>query len=146
MKCNMINARKTTVYDCSIIQLPKIETEGGNITPINNLEEVPFDIQRVYYLFDVPAGETRGGHAHIKLQQLIVAASGSFDLIVDDGKIKRRFTLGRPNYGLYLPPGLWRELDNFSGGGICLVLASLLYTEDDYIRDYEQFLDYKNGL
>lgn len=142
----MINARKTTVYDCSIIQLPKIETEGGNITPINNLEEVPFDIQRVYYLFDVPAGETRGGHAHIKLQQLIVAASGSFDLIVDDGKIKRRFTLGRPNYGLYLPPGLWRELDNFSGGGICLVLASLLYTEDDYIRDYEQFLDYKNGL
>lgn len=142
----MINARKTTVYDCSIIQLPKIETEGGNITPINNLEEVPFDIQRVYYLFDVPAGETRGGHAHRKLQQLIVAASGSFDLIVDDGKIKRRFTLGRPNYGLYLPPGLWRELDNFSGGGICLVLASLLYTEDDYIRDYEQFLDYKNGL
>jgi hypothetical protein len=142
----MINARKTTVYDCSIIQLPKIETLGSNITPINNAVEIPFDIQRVYYLFDVPAGETRGGHAHRKLQQLIVAASGSFDLIVDDGMIKRRFTLGRPNYGLYLPPGLWRELDNFSGGGICLVLASLLYSEEDYIRDYKQFLDYKNEI
>lgn len=135
--------KQTTVFDCTIIELPKNHTVNGNITAVNNLKEVPFNINRVYYLYDVPGGEARGGHAHKELQQLIIAASGSFDLIVDDGKVKKTFHLNRPYHGVLMPCGLWRELDNFSSGSICLVLASSNYDEFDYIRDYNEFLKYK---
>jgi oxalate decarboxylase/phosphoglucose isomerase-like protein (cupin superfamily) len=110
---------------------------------MNSGLEVPFDIHRVYYLYDVPGGESRGGHAHKALHQVIIAASGSFDLIVDDGRIKRTFHLARPYIGVYMPPGLWRELDNFSTGSICLVLASHVYENEDYIRYYDEFLYFK---
>ena len=133
----------TTVFDCTLLELPKNHSEKGNITAVNNGFEVPFDIRRVYYLYDVPGGEARGGHAHRDLQQLIVAASGSFDLTVDDGKVKRTFQLNRPYQGIFIPKGLWRELNNFSSGSICLVLASIPYSEIDYIRDYNEFLDFK---
>jgi len=135
--------RETTVYDCTLVELPKNHFDRGNITAVNECMEVPFDIQRVYYLYDVPGGESRGGHGHKELQQLIVAASGSFDLIIDDGRIKRTFHLARPNMGVYMPAGIWRELDNFSSGSICLVLASHEYDEQDYIRAYSDYLNYK---
>jgi oxalate decarboxylase/phosphoglucose isomerase-like protein (cupin superfamily) len=135
----------TTVFDCTLLELPKNHSEKGNITAVNNDLEVPFEIQRVYYLYDVPGGEARGGHAHRDLQQLIVAASGSFDLTVDDGKVKRTFQLNRPYQGIYVPTGLWRELNNFSSGSICLVLASIPYSETDYIRDYLEFLNFKRN-
>jgi hypothetical protein len=134
---------QTTVFDCTLLELPINHSEKGNITAVNNGIEVPFDIKRVYYLYDVPGGEARGGHAHVDLQQLIVAASGSFDLTVDDGKVKRTFQLNRPYQGVLIPAGLWRELNNFSSGSICLVLASIPYSESDYIRNYEDFLSYK---
>ncbi len=133
----------SSVYDCQLLNLPKVKNRSGNLTAINNDIEVPFDIKRIYYLYDVPGGESRGGHSHKELQQLIVSASGSFDLVVDDGDIKRIFHLDRPYMGVYMPSGLWRELINFSSGAICLVLASLEYSEDDYIRDYEEFKQYK---
>jgi hypothetical protein len=107
------------------------------------LQEIPFEVKRVYYLYDIPGGESRGGHAHKSLQQLIIAASGSFDLILDDGKVKRTFQLNRPYIGVLMPAGLWRELDNFSSGSICLVLASKPYEESDYLRDYYEFKKYK---
>jgi hypothetical protein len=135
---------KFTVFDCSIIHFPKIQNRAGNITPIQNNIESPFAIKRVYYLYDVPGGESRGAHAHKELEQLIIAASGSFDVTIDDGKNKKTISLNRPNYGLHLKPGMWRELSNFSSGSICLVLASLLYDEADYIRDYDQFLNRNN--
>jgi hypothetical protein len=135
--------RETTVYDCTLVELPKNHFDRGNITAVNECLEVPFDIQRVYYLYDVPGGESRGGHGHKELQQLIVAASGSFDLIIDDGRIKRTFHLARPNMGVYMPAGIWRELDNFSSGSICLVLASHEYDEQDYIRAYGDYINYK---
>jgi dTDP-4-dehydrorhamnose 3,5-epimerase-like enzyme len=125
------------------MELPKIHRQSGNITSVNNNIEVPFETKRVYYLYDIPGGEGRGAHAHKELQQYIVAASGSFDIIVDDGRVKRTFHLSRPYLGLYIPPGLWRELNNFSSGSICLVLASREYDEKDYIRDYEEFLHFK---
>jgi len=135
--------KTTTVFDCTLIQLPKNHQENGHISAVNNGVEIPFDTKRVYYLYDVPGGEARGGHAHKKLQQLIIAASGGFDLTVDDGTTKRTIHLNRPNLGLLMPAGLWRELNNFSSGSICLVLASEVYYEDDYLRDYQHFLDYK---
>jgi len=135
--------KQTTVFDCTLLELPKNHSEKGNITAVNNGLEVPFNIQRVYYLYDVPGGEARGGHAHRDLQQLIIAASGSFDLMVDDGKVKRTFQLNRPNQGVFMPAGLWRELNNFSSGSICLVLASIPYSETDYLRDYQEFLNFK---
>lgn len=139
-----INMSKTSsIFDCSIITLDKNHRVKGNLTAINNFSELPFDVKRVYFLYDVPGGEARGGHAHKELQQLIVAASGSFDLIVDDGKVKRTFHLNRPYQGILMPSGLWRELNNFSSGSICLVLASHEYSEDDYIRQYSDFLNYK---
>ena len=134
---------KSSVFDCSILQFSINHREVGNITAVNAESEVPFPIKRVYYLYDVPGGESRGGHGHKALQQLIVAASGSFDVIVNDGSVKRTFSLSRPNVGLLMPHGLWRELDNFSSGSICLVLASLPYDEEDYLRDYQTFLDWK---
>lgn len=125
---------------CKILDLPKISDPRGNLTFIEGQRHVPFDIQRVYYLYDVPGGSERGGHAHKGLHQLIVAMSGSFDVVLDDGKNKKRVHLSRSYYGLYVCPMIWRELDNFSSGAVCMVLASNLYDEDDYYRDYDQFL------
>ena len=136
--------KNSSISDCSLIQLQKIHNRAGNITAINELVDVPFEIKRVYYLYDVPGGEERGGHAHEKLYQLIVAASGSFDIILDDGNQKKTLHLNRPYSGLCVVPGIWREINNFSSGSICLVLASELYSSDDYIRDYSIFKELKN--
>lgn len=140
-----INFSTSTVENCRVLELDKNHREKGNITVIENREIIPFDIQRVYYLYDVPGGEDRGGHAHKDLYQLIVAASGSFDVILDDGKIKKTITLNRPYQGLYVVPGIWRELVNFSSGSSCLVLASNKYDETDYIREYGEFEDLKKN-
>ena len=134
---------KTSVYDCSVIELPLNHRDKGNLTVIENEKNIPFDVRRVYYLYDVPAGEARGGHGHKELEQLIIAVSGSFDVVLFDGKVKRTVTLNRPFYGLYMVSGIWRELDNFSSGSVCLVLASHEYDESDYIREYKDFLDWK---
>jgi len=139
----MEEAKKSTVFDCSVIELDKHHHEKGNITVIENNQEVPFDVKRIYYLYDVPGGESRGGHGHKELRQLIVAAGGSFDVILDDGKVKRAITLNRPYYGLLVVPGIWRELVNFSSGSTLLVMASHTYDEADYIRSYECFLEFK---
>jgi len=125
---------------CKIIELPKISDPRGNLTFIESKKHIPFEIKRVYYLYDVPGGETRGGHAHKRLHQFIIAASGSFDFIVDEGLSRERFHLNRSYYGLYVPPMVWRELDNFSSGSVCLALASEPYDEEDYIRDYDVFV------
>jgi hypothetical protein len=123
-----------------IINLPKISDPRGNLTFVEGGNHIPFDIKRVYYLYDVPGGESRGGHAHYELEQLVIAASGSFDMILDDGVNQQRFHLNRSYYGLYIPKMLWREMDNFSSNSVCLVLASMKYDESDYIRDYGEFL------
>lgn len=136
---------KNTVYNCSILELPKIHNRAGNITPIDNSNNIPFDVKRVYYLYDIPGGETRGGHAHKKLYQLLVAASGSFDVLLDDGVNKKIINLNRPYLGIFIVPGIWRELINFSSGAICLVLASLKYDPQDYIRDYTEFIQFKGA-
>ena len=133
------------VEDCRLIELPRIARDEGNITVIEGRAHVPFDVQRVYYLYDVPGGESRGGHGHRELQQVIVSAMGSFDVTIDDGSSRRTFTLNRAFYGLYMPKLLWRELSNFSSGGVCLVLASMVYSETDYIRDYDEFLSVKKS-
>ncbi len=125
---------------CKIINLPKIADPRGNLTFIEAGRHIPFDIRRVYYLYDVPGGGERGGHAHKELSQLIVAMSGSFDVILDDGRQKQRYHLNRSYYGLYICPMIWRELDNFSSGSVCMVLASNFYEEADYYRDYGQYL------
>lgn len=129
-----------TIDDCRIINLPKISNRKGNITPIEGNHTIPFDIARVYYLYDIPGGSIRGGHAHRELQQLIVAVMGAFDVVLDDGFKKKTVRLDRAYYGLYVPNMIWREIENFSSGGICLVLASLPYDEFDYYRDYDEFL------
>ena len=136
----------SSVYECVILPLNKIHNRAGNITIIEGQDSVPFDIRRVYYLYDIPGGEARGGHAHKELKQLVVAASGSFDVLLDDGNNKMVVTLNRPDYGLLIVPGIWRELLEFSSGAICLVLASEIYADKDYIRDYEQFKHFKNEL
>ena len=138
--------KKSSVYDCSIIELDKHHQERGNITVVENQYTVSFDVKRVYYLYDIPGGESRGGHAHKELYQLIIAASGSFSVTLDDGKVKRTFLLNRPYQGLLVVPGIWRTLDDFSSGSVCLVLASMLYSETDYIRKYDQFLKCKNEI
>jgi dTDP-4-dehydrorhamnose 3,5-epimerase-like enzyme len=125
-----------SIERCQLIQLPKIEDHRGNLTFIEGGQHIPFDIQRVYYLYDVPGGAERGGHAHKDLHQLLVAMSGSFDVVLDDGNAKKRFHLNRSYYGLYVCPMIWRELDNFSSGSVCMVLASNYYDESDYYRDY----------
>lgn len=124
---------------CRIVDLPRVADARGNLTFIEGNEHVPFDIQRVYYLYDVPGGEFRGGHAHRELHQLIIAAAGSFDVVIDDGTRSERFFLNRSYVGLYVPRMVWRELDNFSSGSVCLVLASHTYDEGDYYRDYDDF-------
>lgn len=136
--------RTSNVYDCTIIELDKHHSDRkGNITVVENGMTIPFEIKRAYYLYDIPGGEERGAHAHKELQQLIIAASGSFDVILDDGNVKRTYTLNRPYQGLFVVPGIWRELRNFSSGSVCLVLASMLYETNDYIRDYHNFLKFK---
>ncbi len=135
---------KSSIYDCVILPLNKVHNRAGNITIVEGNKNVPFDIKRVYYLYDIPGGEDRGGHAHKELHQLIVAASGSFDVLLDDGINKKVVTLNRPNYGLLVVPGIWRELMEFSSGAICLVLASEVYLETDYLREYESFITLKN--
>ena len=136
--------RSSKVYDCSILEIDKHHNTKGNISVVENGITVPCDVKRVYYLYDIPGGESRGGHAHKELQQFIVAASGSFDVILDDGRLRRSFTLNRPYQGLLVVPGIWREINNFSSGSVCLVLASTCYDEKDYIRDYKQFKKGKN--
>ena len=135
--------KNNTVFDCSVIEFAKIHNEAGNITVLDNRNKTTFNINRIYYLYDIPGGQSRGGHAHYELEQYIVAASGSFDIIIDDGRNRKRVTLNRPNYALHIVPGLWRELDNFSSGSICLVLASHKYDKDDYMHNYTQFLNFK---
>jgi hypothetical protein len=125
---------------CRVIQLPRIQDPRGNLTFVEANRHVPFDIRRVYYLYDVPGGAERGGHAHKELNQLIIAMSGSFDIQLDDGRVKRTFPLNRSYYGLYVCPMIWREIDNFSSGAVCMVLASNYYDEADYYRDYEHFV------
>ena len=137
--------RKSSVYDCTIIEMDKHHSEKGNLTVVENSKTIPFGVRRVYYLYDIPGGESRGAHAHKELKQLVIAASGSFDVVLDDGNVKRTITLNRPYQGLLIVPGIWRELINFSSGAVCLVLASHKYDEKDYIRDYSNFLAYKHG-
>lgn len=133
----------TTIEDCKIIDLRKIHDVRGNLTPIEGGADIPFEIRRIYYLYDVPSGESRGAHAHKELLQLIIAANGSFTITLDDGYNKKSFTLNRPYQGLYVVPGIWRDLDDFSSGAVLLCLASEHYDAADYIRDYEEFLKYK---
>lgn len=128
------------IADCQRIDLPKITDPRGNLTFIEGVRHVPFDIKRVYYLYDVPGGAARGGHAHKALHQLIIAMSGSFDVVLDDGQQKQRIHLNRSYHGLYICPMIWRELDNFSSGSVCMVLASNLYDEGDYYRNYADFI------
>lgn len=132
--------KNPTVYDCSIIELPKIETQGGNITPIHNNINVPFEVKRVFYTYDIPGGESRGAHAHKECHQFLIAASGAYEVLLDDGVNRRTVLLNRPFYGLHIPPGIWASEQAFSSGSICLVLASHGYSEEDYIREYEDYL------
>jgi len=134
------------IKSCKIIELPKISDPRGNLTFVEGGGgHVPFDIKRVYYLYDVPGGAERGGHGHKALHQLIIAMSGSFDVVLDDGYEKKRFHLNRSYYGLYVCPMIWRELDNFSSGSVCMVLASNQYDEEDYYREYDPFIKAARG-
>ena len=134
---------RQSVFDCSIIELPKITDRRGNITPVYSNENIPFDVKRVFYLYDIPGGEARGAHAHKKCHQFLVAASGAFEVVLDDGVNKRTVTINRPYYGLHIPPGIWAAEQGFSSGSVCLVLASEKFDESDYIREYEEFKEYK---
>lgn len=135
---------KYSVFDCSMVELDKHHSDRkGNLSVVENDVTLPFDVKRVYYLYDVPGGESRGAHAHRDLEQLIIAASGSFTVTLDDGKCKRSFFLNRPYQGLYVKPGMWRDLVDFSSGAVCMVLASEVYHKDDYIRNYQDFLEYR---
>lgn len=134
------------VNDCLVIELPKKFNKSGNITVIDDKEQsIPFGVERIFYLYDIPGGESRGAHAHKQCHQFLVAASGSFEVILDDGKWKKQVLLNRPNIGLHIPPGIWAAEVNFSAGSICLVLASHKYNETDYIRDYNEFLKFKEN-
>jgi hypothetical protein len=132
-----------SAYNCSLIVLPSVKNRSGNLTPIHNNIEVPFDIKRVFYLYDIPGGEGRGAHAHYKCHQFLIAVSGSFEVLLNDGRTQRLVQLNRPYYGLHIPPLIWASEVNFSSGSICLVLTSELYDEKDYIRDYSDYLNQK---
>ena len=137
------NGKTSTVADCKILQLKRIHNRAGNITPVENNIDIPFDVKRVYYLYDIPGGASRAAHGHKKLEQLVVAASGSFDITISDGENQITHSLNRSYLGLHIKPGIWRDISNFSSGAICLVLASEFYDELDYLRDYSEFLTYK---
>jgi len=139
-----MEGQQTTIHDCKKIVLPKVSNPAGNLTAIQQHDNIPFSIKRIYYLYDIPGGQERGAHGHKDLNQLIVAASGSFEVVLTDGNESVSYYLNRPYEGLLIKPGLWRELKNFSSGSVCLVLASEKYTEEDYIRDYEEFKTFKN--
>lgn len=139
-------SKKYNVFDCTMVELDRHHSDRkGNLTVVENGQTLPFDVKRVYYLYDVPGGENRGSHAHKELSQLIIAASGSFTVTLDDGRCKRSFFLNRPYQGLYVKPGMWRDLEDFSSGAVCMVLASEVYQKEDYIRDYEEFLEFRNN-
>ena len=135
---------KPNVFECSVIDLGKINFNEGNLTVIENNSEFPFAVKRVFYLYDIEGGESRGAHAHKECHQFLIAASGSFEVSLDDGKFKRQVFLNRPDLGLHIPPGVWASEVNFSSGSICLVLASHVFNEADYLRDYDEFLNYIN--
>jgi len=135
----LLQEKCSTLDKCKIVNFPKITDSRGNLSFIEENRQIPFEIKRVYYLYDVPSGATRGGHAHKSLEQIVIALSGSFDVVLDDGSERRKVFLNRPHYGLYIPPGVWRELENFSSNSVALSLVSQLYDETDYIRDYETF-------
>lgn len=138
---------KFNVFDCTMVELDKHHSDRkGNLTVVENGITLPFDVKRVYYLYDVPGGESRGSHAHKELEQLIIAASGSFKVTLDDGQNKRSFFLNRPYQGLHVKPGMWRDLEDFSSGAVCLVLASEVYNAEDYIRDFQDFLKFRGVL
>lgn len=138
--------KKISVYDCSVIELQRINSRAGNITPVTNNHDIPFDVKRIFYIYDIPGGEDRGAHAHKECHQFLIAASGSFEIELNDGKTKRTVMLNRPYYGLHIPPGIWAAEKGFSSGAICLVLTSHVYEEKDYIRDYQEYLNLINEL
>jgi hypothetical protein len=138
-----MNSKKTNIFDCKIIDFPKIQNRAGNITPLHNDIDIPFKLKRLFYLYDIPGGENRGAHSHKKCHQILIAASGSFDIFLDDGKNSKTVSLNRPYLGLHIPPGIWAAEQSFSSGSICLVLTSEYYKESDYIRQYKEFLKFK---
>ena len=138
----MTNQPKISINNCKLIKLPKIEMRAGNISPIHGNIDIPFEIKRVFYLYDIPGGEDRGAHAHKECHQFLIAGSGSFNVLVDDGKNQKTFYLNRPYYGLHIPPGLWAAEMGFSSGAICLVLTSHKYDDNDYIRNYQKYIKY----
>jgi len=135
--------KSSSIYDCAMLPLSKVHNRAGNLTVIEGEESLPFSVSRIYYLYDIPGGETRGGHAHKECHQVIIAVSGSFEIEMDDGKVRRTVVLNRPYYGLHLPPGIWASEKGFSSGAVCLVLASHKYDESDYIRQYDEFVTYR---
>jgi hypothetical protein len=137
--------KEASIYDCSIIELPRLKNRAGNITVVNNNDNIPFEVKRIFYIYDIPGGEDRGAHAHKDCHQFLIAVSGSFEVEMDDGTNKRTVTLNRPYYGLHIPPGIWAAEKGFSSGAVCLVLTSHKYDEKDYIRDYSNFLEYKQN-
>lgn len=132
-----------SVYDCSMIELRRIQDRAGNITPVTGFESIPFKISRVFYIYDIPGGKDRGAHAHKECHQFLIAASGSFEIEMDDGFTRRTVALNRPYYGFHIPPGIWAAEKGFSSGSVCLVLTSHKYDESDYIRDYSEYLGYR---
>src|SRR5690606_500240 len=137
--------RNKSIFDCSVVHLGKINVAEGNLTVVENSSDFPFEVQRVFYLYDIAGGESRGAHAHVECHQFLIAASGSFEVSLDDGKFKRQVFLNRPDFGLHIPPGIWASELNFSSGAICLVLASTTFNEQDYIRNYEDYLNRRNN-
>lgn len=137
---------KVSVFDCSIIDIGKVENRAGNISVIESTEQLPFEIKRIFYLYDIPGGESRGAHAHMECHQFLVAASGAFEVLLDDSKTKRLVQLNRPYVGLHIPPGIWASEINFSSGSICMVFASHVYNEQDYLRQYNDFLKFRNEI
>ena len=131
------------VFDCAVCELPQIKSRQGSISFVENLKEIPFSMKRVFYLYDIPGGVSRGAHAHKKCHQFLIAVSGSFEILLDDGRVKKTVMLNQPFRGLHIPPEIWASEINFSSGSICLVLTSHEYSEEDYIRNYDEFLDFK---
>lgn len=137
--------QNNTVFDCTLITLPKLNTGSGNITVVNSYEQIPIKVKRVFYLYDIPGGVSRGAHAHKVCHQFLIAVSGSFEVMLDDSKVKRTVQLKQPYTGLHVPPGIWAAEINFSSGAVCLVLASEIYDENDYIRSYKEYVQWKTS-